>query len=177
MSDSKQSLLAQIKEISDTLAVKGVTREVLQPIFNEDDADLSLALARAALTIASHDNQQALHLRHCVTAYALYNLCADELSIDVQKITKKAMRERALETSEGALTKVSPAAIDLIFDKSDPHVSHVRWSLAIKLAACGAFKETKTLQETHAQVAINVFDFFKTAIDVVCCDDGDAETA
>lgn len=188
-------LLTQIRQIGEELGIQHISENAVQPIFSTDDCDLTLALSRAALTIAAKDNLKTLMIKHSLAAYALYNLVCDEMAIKAPKLTKVAMRTRAiadskriLQTNSAAttmadhvedkvsprdpLTKVSPAAIDLIYNKEEQQISHVRWSVAIYLASV-IMKETKTLQAIHAETAITVLDYLTLAIDIVSKEDDD----
>lgn len=196
MSASVQ-LFQQIRQIGEELGVSHISENAVQPIFSTDDPELTLALCRTALTIAASDGLKTLMTKHSIAAYALYNLVCDEMSIKAPKLTKTAMRTRAIceskrilqtdvqklasetESEDKAsqrdpLTKVSPAAIDLIYNKEEQQISHIRWTIAIYLASI-VMKETKTLQVLHAETAKTVLDFLTSAIDIVTKEEEDEQ--
>lgn len=186
MSASVQ-LFQHIREIGESLGVSHISENAVQPIFSTDDPELTLALCRGAITIAASDGLKTLMIKHAIAAYALYNLVCDEMAIKAPKLTKVAMRARAISESKrilqtnvpeiqsesddkvsqrDPLTKVSPAAIDLIYNKEEQQISHIKWSISIYLASV-VMKETKTLQVLHAETAKSVLDHLTSAIDIV----------
>ena len=71
--------------------------------------------------IAKDCEQLTLLLKHSDAAFGCYDTMANSLGANVPKITKKSMRESA-QAAQG-IEKVSPKAIDFLFNKDEPTIT------------------------------------------------------
>lgn len=135
-----------------------IAKDAMDPAFNPDDRELTMALWKSSVDVAKMCAPcKTVMCKHARAAHAAYETLAHHLSLEApeDELTKKALREQAVEKE--VLTKVSPEAIEAVFDKNDPVLSLAVWNVAISLASNKELKDTKTLMPIHAQTAKSIY--------------------
>lgn len=163
-----------------TSGFTAIARDAMDPIYNGDDSLLTTSLWKAAVECAKLGGGKMVMNKHAIAARKAYKTLANALQIDddaqldalENSYSEKYLRTFATETV--GVAKISPAAIEAVFDPLDKVLSMAVWRLTLELWNNKDLKSTKILLVTHAQSAKAIYAHLRPLLEDMDAFDGDA---